>query len=121
MFGFYKRIDPFVKGEIYLSEQSRLNGDAKEEFIHLENAHVLGQESTLHHAKVHYLMFMWGIRQKNAGEVFGQIIRLIGAITKTMVGLVPKGNTGGSNVSPFKSLPIKPEFLRIINRAKANA
>lgn len=118
MFRFYKRIAPFVKDEIYMSGQSRLKGNVEDEFTHLENAHVLGQESTYHHVKVHYLMLMWGIRQKNSGEIFGQIVRMVGAITKTMLGLVPKGDTGGSNISPFRSLPIKPEFSEIINQAK---
>jgi len=38
--------------------------------------------------------------------VFGQVVRLVGAFTKTAIGLVPIGNTGGANISPFKSLPV---------------
>ncbi len=118
MFTFTKNIGPFVKEELALAKQSRAKGDVKSEFEHLENAHVLGQESTYHHVKVHWLMFNWGIRQKDLREVLGQTLRIIGAMTKTMIGLVPRGNTGGSNISPFLPLPVKPKFLNIINQAK---
>ena len=35
-------------------------------------------------------------------------------------GLGPKGNTGGTNVSPFKAMPIKPAFQTMINNAKSS-
>ncbi len=41
------------------------------------------------------------------------------ATTKTVFGLVPVGNTGGSNVSPFKPMVI-PEDLRHILDAAAH-
>jgi len=43
----------------------------------------------------------------------------VGAATKTSFGLVPQGNTGGANVSPFKVMPVKPEYEAIINSAKS--
>lgn len=119
MSGFSRKIEPYVSQEILLSQQCRFNGDVGAEFRHLENAHVLGQESTYQHVRVHCLMFLWGLRQKDVGQTCGQILRVVGAITKTMIGLVPQGNTGGSNISPFKKLPVAPEFSRIIERAKA--
>ena len=121
MFRFAQKIAPFVNREIALANLSRIKGDIKSEFRHLENAHVLGQESTYHHVKVHYLMFLWGLRQQQYPEVVGQMVRMLGALTKTMLGLVPQGNTGGSNVSPFKPLPLKPELATIIRQAKNNA
>jgi hypothetical protein len=50
--------------------------------------------------------------------LFGQVYRLAGAATKTFIGLVPSGNTGGTNVSPFKPMPIDPELAKIIERSK---
>jgi hypothetical protein len=49
-------------------------------------------------------------------EVFGQIFRIVGAATKTPFGIVPQGNTGGANVSPFKKMPIDPELANLIRR-----
>jgi hypothetical protein len=58
-------------------------------------------------------------RQSNIQEVAGQIFRFFGAVTKTIFGQIPSGNTGGSNVSPFKRTPISPELQLIINASQA--
>lgn len=118
---FTKNIAPVVKEEIQLSQVANSKGENDRAFNHLENAHVLGQESTYWHVKVHFLMFVWSIRNRNAKEFFGQILRIVGALTKTAIGLVPIGNTGGSNISPFKKLPLKPEHRVAILKAKGNA
>jgi len=117
---FQKNIANYVIAELSDAQKARNSGNIQIEFKHLENAHVLGQESTYWHVKVHFLMLLWAFRNHQLKEIFGQIFRVIGAITKTAIGLVPQGNTGGSNVSPFKVLPIKPEHQKIINNAKSN-
>lgn len=109
-----------VEAEIALAKKLEIADNSTESFHHLENAHVLGQESTWWHVKVHFLMFLWAIRQRDVKEGFGQIIRILGAATKTAIGLVPAGNTGGSNISPFKKLPIKPIHQAAIIKAKGN-
>ncbi|MBR9793657.1 MAG: DUF3703 domain-containing protein [Gammaproteobacteria bacterium] len=115
---FSKNIAPEVQSEISLAKQLEITGSLSESFHHLENAHVLGQESTWWHVKVHLLMFLWAIRQRDAKECIGQIVRIIGAATKTAIGLVPAGNTGGSNISPFKKLPVSPKHQAAIIKAK---
>ncbi len=117
---FSKKISPYVIAEIELSMKARKSKNSEIEFQHLENAHVLGQESTYFHVKVHLLMLFWALRNLNFQEIFGQILRIVGAATKTIFGLVPKGNTGGANVSPFKVMPIKPEHQLIIDEAKSD-
>ena len=116
---FSKNIRPFVLAELELALKSRFEKNYTEEFKHLENAHVLGQESSALHVKVHLEMLKWGFRHLKLREIFGQIFRVIGAATKTAFGLVPKGNTGGANVSPFKVMPIKAEYEKIIIEAKS--
>ena len=66
-------------------------------------------------------MLLWAVRNLQIGELLGQAVRIVGAATMTTIGLVPKGNTGGANVSPFKVMPIKPEHQAAINRAKIGA
>lgn len=117
---FSTNITPFVNAELELALSARLSGDIGVEFQHLENAHVLGQESTYWHVKVHILMLLWAVRNIKMKEIFGQVFRIVGAATKTIFGLVPQGNTGGTNVSPFKVMPIEPEHQLIINRAKSS-
>jgi hypothetical protein len=63
-------------------------------------------------------MFVWGIRSKSFRETLGQVVRIVGAATKTAIGLVPSGNTGGSNVSPFKPLPVPEDLAAILALAK---
>mgnify|MGYP003384482051 CR=1 FL=1 len=118
---FSNSIAPYVIEEILKAAKTQEAGDYSSAFTYLENAHVLGQESTYWHVKVHYLMMLWGFKQKNTKEVIGQIIRIIGAALLTAVKGVPVGNTGGSNVSPVKVMPITPEHAAIISKAKKNA
>ena len=117
---FSKNITQFVISELELAAQARDSGNITAEFRCLENAHVLGQESTYWHVKVHILMFMWACRNFKPKELLGQAFRIVGAVTKTVFGLVPQGNTGGANVSPFKAMPVKPEYEAIINSAKSS-
>jgi hypothetical protein len=118
---FSKNITCFVLAELDLAIDARKSGDINTEFMHLENAHVLGQESTYWHVKVHVLMLLWALRNFQLKECFGQLFRIVGAALTTAFGLVPQGNTGGSNVSPFKVMPIKNEHQVIINEAKSNS
>jgi hypothetical protein len=118
---FSNNITPFITNEIQLSQAASFKNENSLAFKHLENAHVLGQESTYWHVKVHFLMFLWSIKNRSPKEFFGQILRMFGALTKTAIGLVPIGNTGGSNISPFKKLPLKPEHRAAIFKARGNA
>jgi hypothetical protein len=117
MSSFAQRIRPFVQAQFDAARRARALRDASEEFVCLERAHVLSQADTLLHVRVHAEMLRWGIRQRSAREVIGQLIRIVGAATKTFIGLVPQGNTGGANVSAFRSMPIAPELQRLIDAA----
>jgi hypothetical protein len=116
---FSRMIAPHVEVELDNARQARAAGDFGREFAHLERAHVLGQESTYWHVKVHFLMLVWAIRKRSTREGLGQIFRIVGAATKTAIGLVPQGNTGGANVSPFKKMPIAPDLATLIRNAKS--
>lgn len=116
---FAQGISKYVKEELVYAKAERALGNSRLEFEHLENAHVLGQESTYWHVRVHTHMLLWAIRNAEAKEALGQIFRIVGAATKTAFGLVPIGNTGGTNVSPFKSMPVKASHQEKIRDAKA--
>jgi hypothetical protein len=115
---FDDRIRPHVDAEIAAARAAQQAGDPSAAFGHLERAHVLGQDSTWQHVRVHWLMLRWGLRQRRAGEVAGQLLRVAGAATKTPIGLVPTGNTGGANVSPFRPMPIAADLQRLIDDAR---
>ncbi len=111
---FADNIRPYVDAELRAAEAGGPNA-----FAHLERAHVLGQASTREHVRVHWRMLRWGLARRDLREVLGQVFRLAGAATKTFVGLVPVGNTGGANVSPFRPMPVDPELAVIIERAQS--
>lgn len=115
---FSARIAPYVLIEFQLSQAAARAGDYRLQFTHLERAHVLGQTSTYHHVKVHLYMMLWGINQLSFTETAGQLTRILGAATKTVFGLVPMGNTGGSDVSPFKPMPIPDDLRAILDTVK---
>lgn len=115
---FRTRILPAVDAELEAARAARRRGDAAAAFGHLERAHVLGQASTRLHVRVHWLMFLWGLRQRSPREVIGQALRIVGAATKTPFGLVPRGNTGGSKVNPLRPLPIPSELQRLLDAAR---
>lgn len=79
-------------------------------FYHLERAHILSQPFYIKHLTSHWWMLRWAIRKHDTKEFFGQILRLIGS-AGSLIGKYPLGNTGGSNVSPFESMPI-PDDLK---------
>lgn len=83
-------------------------------FYHLERAHILGQRSLIAHSVAHWWMLKVGWKQRSFKEVTGQISRIIAAIIFTRF-WVPKGNTGGSNVSPIKPMPIPDDLKSILD------
>jgi len=119
MNNYYDRIKPFWEQEIAAATQSELIGDRRQAFKHLERAHILGQNSTWLHTQTHILMMTWGIRQRSSREVAGQTFRIFGAATKTFFGLIPAGNTGGTNVSPFRKMPVPTDLQLIMNAARS--
>ncbi len=115
---FARGIGPHVDAELAAARCAMRAGDPKRSFHHLERAHVLGQPSTWQHVRVHVHMLIWGGRTMNAREVLGQLMRIVGAATKTPFGLVPRGNTGGANISLFRPLPLADELEARIAEAK---
>ena len=92
-------------------------GDLRLAFSHLERSHVLGQSLTSLHTRVHWLMFKLAIKMRSPREVWGQFIRIIGAATKTLFGIYPTGNTGGSNVWFFKPMPVADDLASILKES----
>lgn len=118
MSAFAKRIRPHVDAELAAARRAEALGDARASFAHLERAHVLGQASTLHHVRTHLQMLGWALRHRHMREALGQLLRIVGAATKTAVGWIPAGNTGGANVSPFKPMPVPKDLAQLLADAE---
>lgn len=83
-------------------------------FQHLERAHVLGQQYVLPHVATHYWMLKMGVKRRSVPEVVGQVARIVLGALGSAVGIVPTGNTGGTNISMFKRLPLDPEIQELL-------
>lgn len=114
---FGNRIRADVDAELAAAKAAERAGDLHAGFHRLERAHVLSQASTVQHVRVHLHMLSWASRRHDLGAALGQIMRVIGAATKTWLGLIPHGNTGGSNVSAFKAMPVPDDLAALIAAA----
>lgn len=116
---FAKNIRPHVTAELQQAAAAARAGDPQLAFRHLERAHVLGQMSTREHVRAHWHMLRWAVARRSAREFLGQAVRMAGAAVLTPFGRVPAGNTGGSDLSPFRRLPIPADLARIIDSARS--
>jgi hypothetical protein len=89
-------------------------GNVEKAFSHLERAHILGQRFVFAHVLSHWLMLRVEIRRKKRSAAFGQVMRIVMGAIGSALGVVPTGNSGGSNISMFKRMPIEPELKNII-------
>ncbi|MBK6586714.1 MAG: DUF3703 domain-containing protein [Acidobacteria bacterium] len=92
-----------IESELKIASEFREQGDRASAFRDLERAHVLGQASTVDHTRIHWKMLKLGLQMRSPREIWGQLIRIVGAATKTPLGIYPKGNTGGANVWFFRT------------------
>lgn len=86
----------------------------EQSFYHLERAHILGQSYIIPHILSHWWMLKLGFKLGNNKEIIGQIMRILASILFSRI-WVPKGNTGGANVSPIKPMPIPDDLNKLLN------
>lgn len=101
--------------EIALAKEFIGRGDLESGFGHLERAHVIGQAFVLPHVRSHWLMLQIELRRRRLVAAFGQVVRIVLGVLGSAVGVVPVGNTGGSDISMFKRMPIAPELQHLID------
>lgn len=101
--------------EIALAKEFIARGALETGFAHIERAHVIGQAFVVPHARSHWLMLNVECRRRRPVAAFGQVVRIVLGALGSAVGVVPVGNTGGSDVSMFKYMPIEPELQNIID------
>ncbi len=106
--------------EISLGKEQIAAGKLEPALGHLERAHVLGQAFVGPHSRTHWLMLGLEIRRRRPVAALGQVARLILGAIGSAVGAVPVGNTGGSDISMFRRLPISPELQEIIDEPQGD-
>ena len=94
--------------------QSYRRGELAEAFRHLEVAHVLGQRAVWPHVRTHVWMLRIGWKRRQPGEIRGQLLRIVLGALGSSLGIVPAGNTGGTDVGMFQRMPVAPALRRLI-------
>jgi hypothetical protein len=92
--------------EMAAAQSAEAAGDMVLAKYHLERAHILGQRWYGTHVRTHFHMLRLALKQSDAKEARGQLVRLIGAGPFHLAGWVPVGNTGGADVSATLPMPI---------------
>ncbi|HXV60981.1 MAG TPA: DUF3703 domain-containing protein [Vicinamibacteria bacterium] len=106
--------------EIALAKELIAKGELEASFSHLERAHIIGQAFVVPHAISHWLMLTVEVRRRRVTAALGQIVRIVLGMLGSAVGVVPVGNTGGTDISMFKRMPIEPELQNIIDSLPPN-
>lgn len=88
--------------------------DLKLRWLLLEAAHVVGQTRLGPHLQVHGLMLALAWETRAAKEMVGQIFRIALVPLGHLLGRLPLGNSGRSNISAFRAMPPSAEILRVI-------
>ncbi|HEY5908865.1 MAG TPA: DUF3703 domain-containing protein, partial [Vicinamibacteria bacterium] len=101
--------------EIAAARELIARGELAAAFPHLERAHVIGQAFVFPHATSHWLMLMVELRRRRIMAALGQTMRLLLGMLGSAVKIVPVGNTGGTDISMFKRMPVAPELQSIID------
>ena len=99
------------EAEMRAATELYCTGSYTDAFHHFERAHVLGQRFVIPHTRTHVWMLRIGFKTGSIKEIFGQLIRIPAGMIGSAIGLVPAGNTGGSNVRATRRMPI-PDDLK---------
>jgi len=113
-------VRPHVERELDAASTAEARGEFETAFGHLERAHVLSQVATYEHVRVHWQLLRFALRHDRTADAFGQLWRMVGAALLTAVGLVPDGNTGGSNVNGFRRMPIAEDLRQTLQEVRAS-
>ena len=112
------RLEQVFADEWNLARAARLAGAHDQAFHHLERAHILGQRRTWMHVKSHLGMLQLAWQRHDLRELSGQAARIVAAAVFSRI-WVPTGNTGGTNVSAFKPMPVPPDLQPLLDAQDA--
>jgi len=96
-------------------------GDDDRAWHHLERVHIVSQPFLGLHLNSHGVMLQFAIKQRDWGEVLGQMVRIILAPLGSLTGRLPVGNTGRSNVSAFAPMPIPADLAEALRQQDMNS
>jgi hypothetical protein len=102
-----------LEAELARARSEEQAGELAAAWRHLERAHVLSQRHAGPHVRVHARMLGYGLRRRDAREIWGQLVRIFVAAPGTWLGRAPRGNSGGAGVGILEPMAI-PEDLQAV-------
>ena len=106
-----------IVSALALSSNRRAAGDFEGAWISLVRAHIISQPALLPHLRVHARMLSLAAEQRDAKEIFGQLVRLALAPLGQVLGRTPWGNPGRSTVRKFARVPLPDDVSRLYAEA----
>ena len=82
--------------------------------IHWSRAHILGQPRIGPHLRTHAALAGLYMRLRRYRDAIGQAWRYLLVVPGTLFRRLPAGNSGLSNVSAFKPMPVPEDLARLI-------
>ncbi len=104
-----------IANELAAYRAARATNDVQTALAALERVHIVSQPYLGPHLANHMAMFSFAVDQRDWREAAGQIGRLVLAPLGSLTGRIPIGNTGRSNVSAFKPMPIPKDLREIMD------
>jgi Protein of unknown function (DUF3703) len=101
-----------IAEEMIAFRAARASNDGAAAWQALEHAHIISQPFLGPHLASHWEMLGFALAEREAKEAVGQLIRLLLAPLGALTGKIPIGNTGRSNVSAFRPMPITPDLKK---------
>lgn len=103
-----------------LYRSSQLPSDQIEpQWLLLEAAHVMGQTHFASHLRVHVRMLALAWKTNDYPEITGQLFRITLVPLGHLLGRLPIGNPGRSNVSAFQPMQVSPVLMQAIEQSRA--
>lgn len=102
--------------EMAAYRSAEASGDHHFAWHHLERVHIVSQPFLGPHLTSHGAMLGFAIRQRDWGEMLGQLVRIILAPLGALTGRLPIGNTGRSTLSAFAPMPIPADLVEALRQ-----
>lgn len=109
--------DPILYAHLMKKYRESAPHDLADQWLLLETLHVVSQTQFIAHLRVHDLMLHQAWRTRDWAEVSGQILRLLLVPLGHLTGRLPLGNSGRSDISPFKPMPPRRDMAEVVAQA----
>ncbi|MGW1995286.1 DUF3703 domain-containing protein [Embleya sp. NPDC001921] len=96
---------------------ARASGPTADPWRAAERAHILSQPWPGPHTRTHAVMLRLAVRDRDAREILGQVVRLLVAAPGSAAGRYPSGNTGRTRAGLTTPMPVPDDLAALLRDA----